>query len=265
MQLRMWGGGIVLVALLALGGCASPPNVLKVTTTGGDALPKVAVSPTGQVDVSGVGIGDTVVFAPGSMRSVVAAPQVTITLIEPGSVTEAENKKQLSINRREGAKIEVMKGRLLRGDFFQQAIAIDLTDSDPKKYDIDLVLLAFNRGDKPFRGDLTVYDLLPPELQLLTVEAAAKYTDRRGVKGALQAIPLIQFIAMGMDNFSRSSEGVDVQREQLDQVHKYTFRRLVLEPGQGVGFTVKLRYQPPGADELNDLRLEARPIGPGGQ
>ena len=49
-----------------------------------------------------------------------------------GSVTEAENKKQLSINRREGAKIEVMKGRLLRGDFFQQAIAIDLTDTDPK-------------------------------------------------------------------------------------------------------------------------------------
>jgi hypothetical protein len=70
---------------------------------------------------------------------------------------------------------------------------------------------------------------------------------------------------MGMDNFSRSSEGVDVQREQLDQMNKYTFRRLVLEPGQGVGFTLRLRYVPPSGDELNDLRLEARPMGPGAQ
>lgn len=254
----------VVVALAALlGGCASPPSVLKVTTTGGDALPRVTVSPTGQPDMSSVNVGDTVVFAPGSMRSVVAAPQVKVTLFEPGSVTEAENKKQLSVNRREGAKIEVMKGRLINGDFFQTSIPIDLSNSDPKRLDIDLLLLAFNRGEKDFRGDLTVYDLLPPELQLTAVEPAAKYNDRRGVKGALSAIPLLNLISMGMDNFSRSSELLTMDQERLGQVSKYTFRRLVLEPGQAVGFTVKLRYQLPAADELNELRLDSRPMVPG--
>lgn len=253
----------LLVAVGVMAGCASPPNVLKVTRTGGDALPRVAVSPTGQVDTAGVNIGDTVVFAPGSMRAVVPAPEVRITLFEPGSVTEEENKKSLSINRRDGAKIEVMRGRLLRGDFFQSHIAIDLSDRDPRRFDIDLVLVAFNRGEKAFRGDLTIYDLLPPELALQSIDQTAKYTDRRGVKSALSAIPLVNFVSMAMDNFSRSSEGVDMQREELGQVSRYTFRRLVLEPGEGVGMTMRLKYRPPSGEELNDLRQEARPAGPG--
>jgi len=251
----------ILLTSLWLVGCGSPPRVLKVTTSGGDALPRVAVTATGQVDASGLNVGDTVVFAPGSMRSVVAAPQVVITLLEPASITEAETKKALSVNRRDGAKIEVMKGRLINGDIFQTAIPIQLHETDPRRFDINLLLIAFNRGEKPFRGDLTVYDFLPPELSLVGVDPAAKYTDRRSLKGALTSIPLIQIFAMGMDNFSRSSEGVDMHAEVLDQIRKYTFRRLVLDPGQGVGFTVRVKYLPPTGEELQDLRLESRPAG----
>jgi hypothetical protein len=251
------------LGVLALVGCGTPPRVLKVTSTGGDAHPLVKVSPTGQMDVAGVNIGDTVVFAPGSMRAVVRSPVVNIVLYEDGSITEAENKKALSINRREGAKIEVMKGRLLKGDYMQQSIAIDLNGRDPFRYDVELLLMAFNRGEKAFRGDLAVYDLLPPELQLLGTGKATKYNDRRSVKGALSAIPLVGLFSMGMDNFSNSGEEVEILAERLDNVSKYTFRRLVLEPGQAVGFNIRVRYTPPSTEELEDLRLESRPMTPG--
>lgn len=253
-----------LVVLFA--GCSSPQMLLRTTTTGGDAHPKVRLDPTGQPDLSGINVGDTIAVSPGSMRSVVGSPEVKIVLFEPGSVTEAEAKKSLAMNRREGAKIEVMKGQLLKGDFFIQQIGIDLQSSDPKKFDIDLVLLAFNRGEKPFRGDLTVYDLLPPELSFKAADTAAKYNDRRNMKGALTSIPIFGLLAMGMDNFSRSSEAVEMQHERVGEMHKYTFQRLVLDPGQAVGFTIRLRYVPPTDEELIELRQDAkRFLGPGQQ
>jgi hypothetical protein len=259
MRKRLWGLGC---ALLLLAGCANQQNLLKTTITGGDALPQVKVSPTGQPDASDVNIGDTVVFAPGSMRAVVRSPQVVVTLFESVDATQSAIKKELSVNRREGAKIEVLKGKLIRGDFIATSIAIDLNDPDPKRLDLDLVLLAFNRGEKPFRGDLTVYDLLPPELQYVGADPAAKYNDRRGVKEALSIIPIVSLFSAGLDNFSRSSEIVEMRHDMLDQIHKYTFSRLVLDPGQAVGFKLRLRYVLPTGDELTDLRLESKPIQP---
>jgi hypothetical protein len=262
MRIAIWGA-VFTLSLLA--GCGTPPRILKITHTGGDTAPKAALGATGSVDLSGINVGDTIVFAPGSMRSVVAAPQVNITLFEPGSVTETETKKALSVNRRDGAKIEVMKGQLYKGDFFQTDIGIDLSGTDPKRYDLELLLIAFNRGEKPFRGDLTIYDFLPPELTLVGVDPAAKYTDRRSLKGALTSIPLFGLMAMGMDNFSRSSELIDMSTESLDQIRKHSFRRIVLDPGQGVGFIARVKYVPPSPDELLDLRLESRPMAPQGR
>lgn len=259
MQERVWG---ILAGSLILAGCANQQNILKTTITGGDAHPVVKVSPTGQPSLQDVNVGDTVVFAPGSMRAVARSPQVEITLFESAGVTQDAVKKDLSVNRREGAKIEVLKGKLRNGDFIQTNIPIDLNSTDPNRLNIDLLLLAFNRGEKPFRGDLTVYDLLPPELAFTGVDAAAKYNDRRDRKSALSLIPILGLVTMGMDNFSRSDEAVEMKHDMLDQLHKYTFSRVVLEPGQAVGFTIRLRYVLPTPEELIDLRLEARPLQP---
>lgn len=253
------------VVIVLLTGCGTPYNVLRVTTSGGDANPPVSVSPAGQLDVSQVNVGDTVVFAPGSMRAVVKSPTFTVTLVEPGNVTAEETKKALAINRRDGAKIEVMKGKLFRGDVFLQGVTLNLSNHTAQDRDIPLTLLAFNRGEKAFRGDLTVYDFLPPELEYLGTDPAAKYNDRRGMKGFLDATVFLSFISMAMDNFSRSNEPVDMQHERLGDLHKYTFRRMVLEPGQAVGFVVKTRYRLPETSELEDLRLQARPVQPQGQ
>lgn len=246
--------------VILLSGCSSQQMLLRTTTTGGNGHSKVKVTPTGQVETGGIGIGDTVAFSPGSMRAVVGSPEVNILLFESGDITQAENKKALSMNRRDGAKIELMKGKLQNGDMFIHQIGIDVNSTDPKKFDIDLVLLAFNRGEKPFRGDITVYDMLPPELQFKSADSPTKYNDRSSVKEGLSVIPFVGLLTLGMDNFSKTGEQVDMQHEQLGEMHKYTFRRLVLEPGQAVGMTVKLRYLPPSAEDLAELRQNARPL-----
>jgi len=254
---------LVLIALAStlLYGCATPLVALKHSVTGGDAYPKVVVGLTNEIDVAAVNVGDTVAFAPGSMKSVVPSPEVDVVLTEDAGKTQAEIKKSLQINRREGAKIEIMKGRLLHGDFIQQVIPIDVNSTDPLKNNIDLVLLAFNRGEKEFRGDLTFFDRPPPELTYISTDSPAKYNDQTATKNALIFLPLIQYIAMGMDNYKKLSEPVDFHDDSLpNDLHRYTVKRLVLNPGQAVGFTIHLKYVQPSAEELDELRYNARPI-----
>jgi hypothetical protein len=234
--------------------------LIRTTVTGGDAYPKVKLDDAGQLDRSGINVGDTVVVAPGNMRSVVASPAVSIMLYEAGSATKEELGKALASGQDQGVKIEVMKGKLLHGDVFAQEIGIDLQSTDLKKYDLDLNLLAFNRGEKAFRGDLAVYDLLPPELLFKSADAAVKYNDHQARKNFVSGIPIVSVLARSIDNFSRTDEAVDMVHESLGEIHRYTFRRLVLDPGQAVGFTLHLRYLPPSGQELLELRQAARPL-----
>jgi hypothetical protein len=250
---------IATAACALVSACASPQMALKRTVTGGDAYPKVLVGPTNELDIDAINVGDTVVFAPGSMRQVVPSPVVEIVLTEDADKTKEEVKKSLQINRREGAKIQVMKGRLMNGDFVQSVIPIDINSADPNKYNVDLVLMAFNRGEKEFRGDLTIYDRPPPELSFLSVDNATKYNDQTATKSALSILPIIQYIAFAMDNYKKTTELVDLQQEVLpNNIHKYTVRRLVLHPAQAVGFTIHLKYQPPSAEEITELRYDAQ-------
>jgi len=245
---------------LMLAACSTPPMLLKTTITGGDAYPKVKVDDTGQPDLSGLNVGDTVVVVPGNMHAVVASPQVSIMLYEPGSATQEQLRKSLTADQQQSVKIEVMKGKLLHGDVFAQEIGIDLQSTELSKFDIELDLLAFNRGEKVFRGDLTIFDLLPPELEFRGADSAVKYNDHQARKNFVSGIPIFSVLANGIDNFSRTDEAVEMLHETLGEIHKYTFRRLVLEPGQAVGFKLKLRYHPPSHDELDELRQAARPL-----
>lgn len=233
--------------------------LLRTTTTGGDAYPKVKLDAAGQPDLSALNVGDTVVVAPGSMLTVVAAPAVNILLFESDSATREALEKSPTSGRG-SARIEVLKGKLLHGDIFVQDIGIDLHSPELTRYDVNLEMLVFNRGETAFRGDLAVYDQLPPELEWRGADPAVKYNDHRARKEFVDSIPLVSVFAHGIDNYSRTSEEVQMQHEVTGATHKYTFRRLVLDPGQAVGFTLKLRYLPPSEAELQELRQSARPL-----
>lgn len=234
--------------------------LLKTTVTGGDAYPKVKLDASGQPNLAGMNYGDTLVFAPGSMTSVVASPAVNIQLYESASEMRAALEKADPAASGGAARIEVLKGRLVKGDTFVQDIPIDLHNSELDRYDIALQVLVFNRGDKAFSGDLAVYDLLPPELAFRSADPAVKYNDHSARKEIMSNIPLVSLIAKGMDNYSRTSEAVDMQHEMVGEIHKYAFRGLQLDPGQAVGFTLNLRYVPPSSKELFELRQAARPM-----
>ncbi|UDM52494.1 hypothetical protein [Cupriavidus sp. MP-37] len=250
----------LLAALLATG-CAAPPMVLKSTRTGGDNAPVVRADVAGKADLSGLNVGDTVAVSPGNNKVVVASTPLVYTLYEDGMVTQAEVKRQqLTVNRKDAPRIEFIKGELHRGDFIRREILLDLHSKDPNEFNRTIHFLAFNRGDKAFRGDLTVYDLLPAELELVKLGSANKYTDQTTVKGVLGGLPFLSLVTLAMDNYSRSDEAVPMRHERLDQVQKFTFQRLVLEPGQAVGFTLQVRYQLPGEAELADLRETAAPL-----
>jgi hypothetical protein len=121
--------------------------------------------------------------------------------------------------------------------------------------------MAFNRGEKEFRGDLTIYDRPPPELTYVSADTATKYNDQSAAKDALSMLPIIQYFAFGMDNYKKTNESVDLQQESVSEdLHKYTVRRLVLNPGQAVGFTIHLKYRPPTDEEITELRYDAQPF-----
>lgn len=249
-----------LLAALLAAGCAAPPMALKSTRTGGDNSPVVRADVAGKADLSGLNVGDTVAVSPGNNKVVVASTPLVYTLYEDGMVTQAEVKRQLAVNRKDAPRIEFIKGELHRGDFIRREILLDLHSKDPDEFNRTIHFLAFNRGDKAFRGDLTVYDLLPAELDLVKLGSASKYTDQTMVKGVLSGLPFLSLVTLAMDNYSRSDEAVPMRHERLDQVQKFTFQRLVLEPGQAVGFTMHVRYQLPGETELADLRETAAPL-----
>ncbi|MBP0619826.1 hypothetical protein [Cupriavidus consociatus] len=247
-----------LAALLA--GCAAPQMALKSTRTGGDSAPLVRADMAGKADLSSLNVGDTVAVSPGNSKIVVASSPLVYTLYEDSTVTHAEIKRQLTVNRKDAPRIEFLKGELHRGDFVRREILLDLHSKDPNEFNRTIHFLAFNRGEKAFRGDLTVYDLLPAELELVRLGPANKYTDQTMVKGVLSGLPFLSLVTLAMDNYSRSDEQVPMRHERLDQVQKYTFQRVVLEPGQAIGFTMNVRYQLPSEQELADLRENAAPL-----
>ncbi|WP_240071200.1 hypothetical protein [Cupriavidus taiwanensis] len=250
-----------LLAALLVTGCAAPPMALKSIRTGGDSAPAVRADVAGKADLAGLNVGDTVAVSPGNNKVVVASSPLVYTLYEDGMVTQAEvRRQQLTVNRKDAPRIEFIKGELHRGDFIRREILLDLHSKDPDEFNRTIHFLAFNRGDKAFRGDLTVYDLLPAELELVRLGSANKYTDQTMVKGVLSGLPFLSLVTLAMDNYSRSDEAVPMRHDRLDQVQKFTFQRLVLEPGQAVGFTMHVRYQLPGEAELADLRETAAPL-----
>jgi len=248
------------LAAVLLAGCAAPQMALKSTRTGGDSSPQVRADMAGKADLSSLNVGDTVAVSPGNSKVVVASTPLVYTLYEDGMVTQAEVKRQLAVNRKDVPRIEFIKGELHRGDFIRREILLDLHSKDPNEFNRTIHFLAFNRGDKAFRGDLTVYDLLPAELELVKLGSANKYTDQTMVKGVLSGLPFLSLVTLAMDNYSKSDEQVAMRHERLDQVQKFTFQRVVLEPGQAIGFTMNVRYQLPGEQELADLRETAAPL-----
>ena len=261
MAARIW----LVTGLLFLAGCAGPPVALRVTRTGGDSYPQVKADATGQPDLRAIGVGDTLLVSPGNRRTVVPSTQLTYTLVEPRNVAEEELKKSLSINRREAPKIQFVKTELLRGDSFRNSITLDMSRVDQRELDRKIHLLAFNRGEKAFRGDLSIYDLMPPELQLVSVEPAEKYVDRTRVKAGLSWLPIIGLLTMAMDNYGRTGEKLDMAHEKLGEMNRYSFRRLALDPGEAIGIVLNVRYVMPSADELIEMREVAGPVSSQGQ
>lgn len=123
--------------------------------------------------------------------------------------------------------------------------------------DIVLMTYAFNYGEAGYSGDLIVYDLLPLELQYKSNGQAGKYTDVRTAKALLSALPIVQFAAFGMNDYSLQQGSVSMEHDQLGSMHRYTFKGLTLNPGEGVGFATTVNYILPPGQDMHLLRKAA--------
>lgn len=255
---KRWIG--VLLGALILAGCAGPDVAIKTTSLGGDR----GIRATGKdrvLNLKGINEGDTVIVAPGSQRTVVASSTVQVHLMESIDLSvqqmERDRKRELSVNRKPGARLEFIKGRRIgkSKDFIP---FVQVRKDDPSTHEFEVQLYAVNRSEEAFRGDLVIYDWLPSDVELISASEIAKFDDRSFALGALAgAIPVFGLIAaMNIENLPKTDEVLMVQTEALDQIRKYTIKRLVLEPGQWIGLTQKLRYLPPADDELEELRVD---------
>jgi hypothetical protein len=93
----------------------------------------------------------------------------------------------------------------------------------------------------------------------LTYEAR-KLVNQKTAKSLLSIVPILQYVTFAIDDYAKSDEQVPMPHTMLDQLHKYTLQRLVLDPGQALGFEMKIRYIPPSAEELAELRELATPV-----
>lgn len=244
------------VITFTLAGCAAPDVVIKSTTLGGDR----GIRATGKdrtFDINGVNEGDTLIVAPGSQRAVVPSSPVVINLMESFDFSrvqaEEEKKRDLAVNRKPGARIEFVRGQRDK-ERFERFVRVRRDDPETQEFNVEV--FAANRSEEAFRGDLVIYDWLPSELTLLSTSSVEKYDTREGLKTAISAIPIFGLIAFGIDSWVKTGDVLSVQVEELDQIKKYTIKRLVLEPGQWIGFSQKLRYKLPDEEELQDLRTD---------
>lgn len=257
---------VMIVGASMLAGCGAP-MALRQTRTGGDATPIVRADITGKPDLRAVNVGDTVGVSPGNMKAVFASTPLTYTLYENSLTTQAaieKKQKELAVNPKDLPKLELLKAEFSRG-MVRTDIAINREDPDPAKFNRTIQMIAINRSDKPFRGDLTIYDLMPPELEFVSSGDANKLISQQAVKSFLSVLPIVQFVGFAMDDYTRSSEAVPMTHAMMDQMHRYTLQRLVLDPGQAVGFEIKVKYLPPSDEELADLRDMAKPLRMGHQ
>jgi hypothetical protein len=253
----------ILVAVAAatiLAGCGAPMT-LRQTRTGGDMTPTVKTDISGKPDLKAINVGDTVAVSPGNMKAVFASTTLTYELYENSLTTRAElekSQKDLAINRKDLPKLELLKAEFMNGQVWTR-VMINREGEDPKRFDRTVHMIVINRGEKPFRGDLTIYDLMPPELQFISVTDASKLINQQAAKSFLSVLPIIQFVAFSMDDFRPSSEKIPMTHAMIDQMHRYSLPRLVLDPGQAVGFDLNVRYILPTDEELAELRETATP------
>ena len=128
-------------------------------------------------------------------------------------------------------------------DYWTSSAQIDISKEKASNIPIYLKLMAVNRGNKIFEGDLTVYAQLPAQVLPGEITEATKIKDKTSTKSFLSAIPYLNFITLGMDNFSVVKSIAEFETSIDDQGHaRLTVKDITLEPGEGINLEYSTIY-----------------------
>jgi len=130
-------------------------------------------------------------------------------------------------------------------DFAQKETTVDIADES--EADLYLNILAINRGNKIFDGDLVIHANIPPQVKFLKVTQTDKIRDNLALKTTLMSIPIIQLFAFALNDFAVvSSKAIFTSTTTEDGNLKLTAENIRLAPGEGVNLGYRVAYKTEG-------------------
>jgi hypothetical protein len=196
-------GGIAVLSLIALAGCASVDIERAVYVNGLDPRPRMDTEAALRGQIGALSPSDAVVVARGNARQVVAPQPVTLRLVERlmanGGAGAGGEGNETSANQ---PRIVALKYILGENGRWGQSRTVLLNENPSGQFEARFRLFVINVGRGDFDGEIDVRDRLPQGLTPSSGMTVRRIVDNRDARAALSMIPYIGLIALAVDDFS---------------------------------------------------------------
>jgi hypothetical protein len=95
-------------------------------------------------------------------------------------------------------------------------------------------IILLNSGTKTYTGPLVAYDRLEPAMTYSGIRSVKKVVDHRDLRSNLALVPYIGLVTLAMDDFSTTSDSMQMVDKVIDGIVKFESQSLTLSPGEGI-------------------------------
>jgi|GEM_PF-3385840 len=240
----------LLVAASLLSGCETAQTAEVATIQNGpDLHPRVTLHEARSTVLGNLMPSESIVLASGSDEALVTPNNVLISIRRPLTAEE----RATAARGRGGAAgepdaaprfaLSAEKSLLDRERRWHTRTSVDLGSQDAEE-PVEFRLVAVNRGNKTFSGDLVIHDHLPTTLLFEEIVSARKVRDQRGARQALSTIPFLGIAAVAMDDYGAAEGSFQFGHDSQDGLLTAHFGSIELRPLEGVLLQFRARLAP---------------------
>lgn len=233
----------LFLAAALLSGCETAQMVEVATIQNGpDLHPRVTLQEARATVLDSLLPSESIVLARGSDEALATPNNVAISIRRPLTTEEREAAARARSGRGgaggEGEAaphfaLSAEKYLLDRERRWHTRTSIDLGSQQIEEL-LEFRLVAVNRGNQAFSGDLVIYDHLPSTLEFEDIVSARKARDQRSERQALSMIPFLGIAAAAMDDYGSAEGDFQFSHESHNGLLTARFGSIELRPREGI-------------------------------
>lgn len=232
-MIKMASKFCAVFCVIFVASCAQVQIELGSVQNGRDLFPKVDAKSAFEGNREGLTQGEAIIIAKSdagiyTSTSPESAELSFFTLEDPESRKENELEE---VERYEIVSLKFLKdqaGNWTRSD------SIKIESSTPSSLTIPFQIIAFNNGDAPFNGDLSVLDRLGGDLKFSGLIDHHKVRDARTEKAVIGSLPYVGILALAIDDFTEIEGKFSFNDQSSNTLMDVRFNDVSLEPGEGI-------------------------------